>query len=94
MAESDKHLSVAECRALLGADAEGWTDERIEKLRDRLEALAHVLVPIVKKVSREDLEALKQAAYTHRHGLDREDLIQDPDFDNEENTEVNTWPVN
>lgn len=81
--EQKDRLTIEECRQLLGAECEGWTDTKVERLRDRLETLARELYPIIGSRAAEDLEGLREAAYAHRHGLDKEDLIVDPDFDNE-----------
>jgi hypothetical protein len=83
-----KKLTVEECRQLLGADAEGWPDEKIERLRNRLEALAHELYPVIGQRAAKDLESVRWAAYAHRHGLDKTDLIVDPDFDDEDGDEA------
>jgi hypothetical protein len=87
--EQTDRLSVEECRELLGPDGEGWTDERIEQLRDRLENMAHVLLPIVKTVSREDVEAMKWAAFALRHGP-MEELV---DNRGNEFNDLESWPL-
>jgi hypothetical protein len=87
MEQRDK-LTVEECKVLLGADAEGWPDEKIERLRDRLEGLANELYGEIGKRAAEDLPGLREAAYAHRHGLDKTDLIVDPDFDNEDDEDT------
>lgn len=92
MEQKDK-LTVEECKALLGADAEGWPDDKIERLRDRLEALAIELYSEIGQRAAEDLPGLREAAYAHRHGLDREDLRVDPDFDDEDTAEDTPCPV-
>lgn len=94
MEQRDK-LSLEECKRLLGSDAEGWPDEKIERLRDRLEALAEELYPVIGQRAAEDLEGLKEAAYAHKHGLDKDDLIVDPDFDadDDDTAEDDTCPV-
>jgi hypothetical protein len=53
VSESDKHLSIAECRALLGDEATAMSDDEVLRLRDRTEALVHVLLPIVQKMIRD-----------------------------------------
>jgi hypothetical protein len=80
MEQKDK-LTVAECRRLLGAECEGWPDDKVARLRDRLETLAKELYPVIGQRAAEDLEGLREAAYAHRHGLDKEDLIVDSDDD-------------
>ncbi|HEY1575823.1 MAG TPA: hypothetical protein VGF82_01960 [Terracidiphilus sp.] len=81
--EQRDRLTIEECRRLLGAECEGWTDTKVERLRDRLEALAVELYPVIGKRAAEDLPGLREAAYTHRHGLDKTDLIVDPDPDDD-----------
>jgi hypothetical protein len=91
MEQKDK-LTIEECRQLLGAECEGWPDEQVEGLRDRLEALALELYPTIGKRAAEDLPGLREAAYAHRHGLDKTDLIVDPD-DDEDTAEDTPCPV-
>lgn len=86
--EGSGKLTVEECRRIMGADAEGWPDDKIERLRDRLEALAHELYPVIGERAAQDLEGLREAAHAHRHGLDKADLIVDPDFDDEDGDET------
>jgi hypothetical protein len=83
-------LSVEECRRILGSEAEGWSNERIEHLRDRLEALAHELYPVIGKRAAEDLEGLRWAAYAHRHGIEDDSPMSTEDQDGEEASE---WPA-
>lgn len=86
MEQRDK-LSVEDCRRIMGADAEGWPDEKIERLRDRLEALAEELYPVIGQRAAEKLEDIRWAAYVHQNGLDETDLIVDPDFADEDDDE-------
>ena len=82
MEQRDK-LTVEQCRELLGPDGEDWPDDKIERLRDRLEALAEELYPVIGQRAAEDLEGLRWASYLHRNGLDHTDITQDPDFESE-----------
>jgi hypothetical protein len=61
-------MTVEQCRELLGEEAEGWPNEKVERWRDRVTNMAHLLLPVVKKVSRDDLEAMRWAAYALRQG--------------------------
>lgn len=85
----DSKLTVEQCRELLGEEAEGWDDREVERWRDRVANMAHVLLPIVKKVSRDDVEAMKWAAYALRHGP-MEELVEDhrDKFD-----DLERWPL-
>jgi hypothetical protein len=90
--EQRDRLTIEECRQLLGAECEGWTDTKVERLRDRLEVLARELYPVIGQRAAEDLEGLKWIAYVHRHGLNKEDLIVDDD-DDEDIAEDDRCPV-
>jgi hypothetical protein len=81
--EQKDRLTIEECRQLLGGECEGWEDTKVERLRDRLEALARELYPVIGQRAAEDLPGLREAAYAHRHGLDKTDLIVDPDDDDD-----------
>jgi hypothetical protein len=81
--EGLEKLTLEECRRIMGADAEGWPDEKIERLRDRLEALAHELYGEIGQRAAENLEDVRWAAYLHRNGFDESDIIVDSDFDDE-----------
>jgi hypothetical protein len=82
MKQQDK-LTLEECKQLLGQDGEGWSDEKIERLRDRLEALAHELFGEIGQRAAENLEDVRWAAYLHRNGFDESDIVVDPVFDDE-----------
>jgi hypothetical protein len=93
MEQRDK-VTLEECKRILGSDADGWADDKIERLRDRLEALAHELYGEIGQRAAKDLEGLRWAAYAHRHGLDESDLIVDPDFDGDDSdVEDGTCPA-
>lgn len=64
MSESDKHPSIPECRALLGDEATGMSDDEVLRLRDRTEALAHVLITVVQKMIRDGVR-LEKAREPH-----------------------------
>lgn len=65
MSESDKHLTVDECRVLLADEATGRSDDDVLRLRDQMEALAHALIPIAEKMIRDGVRLEKQPCEPH-----------------------------
>jgi hypothetical protein len=56
-------LTIEECRSILGADAEGRSDEEIERLRDALEGAAVVMYDEVAQKAQADPEGVRWMAY-------------------------------
>ena len=52
-------ISVGECRAILGASAEGLTDTEIETMRDEFERTADVLYAQMVEEGRDGLDAAR-----------------------------------
>lgn len=63
-------ISVEECRAILGSEADGYPDERIERLRDALEAVAEVMYDEIKRQAQSDPEAVRWASYAFENPED------------------------
>lgn len=61
-------LSVAQCRAILGEDADGKTDEQIENLRGSTAAIANELYNQLQADWKADPEAFRWSAYAHENG--------------------------
>ena len=55
-------VSVEKCRELLGASADGKTDEEIEKLRDQLGVLANEMYDSLNQRAAVDRESIAAAA--------------------------------
>lgn len=73
------HLSVQECRTLLGGSAAGHSDEQIERLRDSLECLAEHMYDEIVRQAREAPESVRWLAYGFENpeDADRLDLPDD-----------------
>jgi hypothetical protein len=84
----DSKMSVEQCRELLGEEANGWTDDKVGRWRDRVANMAHLLLPVMKKVSRDDLEAMRWAAFAVRNGP-MEELT---DTRGDEFDDLEPWP--
>lgn len=63
-------ISVEECRRILGSEAEGYSDERIERLRDALEGVAEVMYDEIKRQAQSDPEAVRWASYAFENPED------------------------
>jgi hypothetical protein len=61
-------LSVTQCREILGAEADGKSDEQIEKLHDSIAALANSLYDQVQAEWKANPESVRWAAYSHENG--------------------------
>lgn len=83
MSESDKHLSVSECRTILGDEATGMSDTDIERLRDRLEGVALAMMPAMRQLTPENVEAMRWAAYAFRQERAEELMASGPEDDGE-----------
>ena len=57
------HITIDECRAILGADAEGRSDKEIERLRDSLEDAAVLMYDEVARQAKADPESMRWAVY-------------------------------
>lgn len=57
------YITVDECRAILGADAEGRSDAEISHLRDSLEDAAILLYDEIVRQAHADPESVRWAAY-------------------------------
>jgi hypothetical protein len=43
---SSEPISISRCRELLGADADGFSDSEVDRVRRHAEIMAHVIVEI------------------------------------------------
>lgn len=57
------HISIEECRSILGAEADGHSDEQIGRLRDSLESAATVMYDEIVKHAQIDPESVRWYAY-------------------------------
>lgn len=60
-------LSVAKCREILGVEAEGKTDEQLERVRDSIAVLANHLYDQVQADWKVDPESVRWLAYAREH---------------------------
>ena len=62
------HVSIEECRTILGGNADGMTDEQIESMRSDLERMADVLFDQMVELGPNGLEAARWATYFRETG--------------------------
>lgn len=60
-------LSVEKCREILGVEANGKTDEQIEKLHDSIAVLADQLYDQVQKDWKTNPESVRWLSYAQDH---------------------------
>jgi len=61
-------ISVEQIRELLGAEAEGKSDEQLETLRDRLESAVGKYYDDVQDAWKRDPEAVRWLVHVHQTG--------------------------
>jgi hypothetical protein len=64
------YISIAECRTILGADAESRSNEEIERLRDSLEHAAVLMYDEIARQTKADPESVRWAVYAFDHPED------------------------
>lgn len=64
-------LTVQECRDILGVEAEGKTNDQIERLRDSIAALANTMYDQIQTEWKANPDRVLWNADAHQHGIDQ-----------------------